>query len=326
MLMDRFFRKQGMSPSMLSPLHRLAYMGDRGMGALSYLPSEELADEGPRLDLFQLETAALDLYEGRAETVVPQLFHCAGSPGGARPKVLVGLTEENQIYCGPEPLPPGFGAWLVKFSARDDIEDAGRVEFAYAQMAQAAGIGMPRTRLIEGPDGRCYFATERFDRSGDRRVHMQSLAGILGLDYRIPNFDYCDYLKLVMMLTRDKRQTLEGFRRMLFNVFAHNCDDHTKNFAFILPEPESWRISPAYDLVYSPGIEHQMAVLGEGRQPQRSVFMKIAQALSLATTEAEAAIEQVAEAVSAWSTYARSAGVNTRQTHRIEKDLWLPRR
>ncbi len=262
LLMDRYFRRQGVDPVTLSPLDRLAYLGTRTMGALTYHPPfGEKADHDDKLiDLYNLGRNAEDVLAGDAAEVLPELMQAGGSPGGARPKVLVGIRDES-VISGEDDLPDGYDHWIVKFAAKADARYAGPVEYAFSLMARDAGIDMPPTRLFEVKQGRNmkrYFGVQRFDRLGatanNRRVHMHTFANLIHANFRIPSTDYADLFKVTQALTRNHADLLRLFRLMLFNIAAHNRDDHSKNFAFTLDDTTGeWAFAPAYDLTYSPG-------------------------------------------------------------------------
>ncbi|HEX8359752.1 MAG TPA: type II toxin-antitoxin system HipA family toxin [Longimicrobium sp.] len=321
LLMDREFRKRGLDPRALTPLDRLAYIGTRGMGALTYHPPAEGAeeDEGLGIDLDALARQAERVLEGSAEEVLPALRIAGGSPGGARPKVLVGVRDDGRIISGTSALPKGFRHFLVKFGAREDPLDIGAVEAAYARMAGAAGLDVPPTRLFETADGGRYFGAERFDREGNRRVHMHTLGGLLHASHRVPSMDYEGFIKATLLLTRDQRQADEAFRRMVFNVLAHNRDDHVKNFSYLMGRDGAWRLSPAYDLVFSegPGGEHTMAVAGEAARPTERDMLRVAEACDMDLRRAWEIVREVRNAVGEWPGLARAAGVSAETAHRI---------
>jgi serine/threonine-protein kinase HipA len=269
LLMDREFRRRGIDPATVSPLDRLAFVGDRAMGALAYRPAEEVAPDRAPLDLATLAPHVEDVLEGRAVDVLPQLLRAGGSPAGARPKILVGACGDRLI-SGATDLPPGYDPWMIKLAARSDLPDAGPIEYAYALMAGAAGIAMQEARLIEVDRSRRYFAVRRFDRlAGNARRHLHTFGHLVHANFLIPGNDYRQLLKVTLALTRNHGDLLRAFRQMVFNVACHNRDDHVKNFAFLMGPDGDWTLSPAYDLTHSagPGGEHTMTVLGEGRSP-----------------------------------------------------------
>ncbi len=327
LLMDREFSKRGLDPAGLSALDRLAYIGTRGMGALTYHPPAEPADAEPLwIDLDAAARQSERLLEGSAEDVLPALRIAGGSPGGARPKVLVGVHGDGHLMAGTSDLPEGYRHYLVKFPAKEDPADVGAVEAAYALMAREAGVHVPGSRLFETRDGGRYFGAERFDRAGNQRLHMHTLGGVLHASHRIPSLEYEGLLKATMLLTKDHRQMEEAFRRMAFNVLAHNRDDHVKNFSYLMDRSGAWRLAPAYDLVFSdgPGGQHSMAVAGEAARPTERDMLRVAERCDVDVLRAREIVQQVADAVRYWPRFARGMGVSRATARRIGKVIAGP--
>jgi serine/threonine-protein kinase HipA len=334
LLMDRHFRRQGVSPVSLSPLDRLAYLGTRKMGALTYHsqdPESDYRDER-LLDLYELGRNAEEVLAGDAVEVLPQLMRAGGSPGGARPKVLVGVRD-NVMICGENDLPAGFSPWIVKFAAKADADTAGPIEYAYSLMAAAAGIEMPETRLFEIKHGRSvrrYFAVRRFDRSSNqdaqanRRMHVHTFANLIHVNFRIPSTDYADLFRLTRVMTRNHRDVLRLFRLMVFNVVTHNRDDHAKNFAFRLDDQANqWSLAPAYDLTHNPGPghEHTTTINGQGREPMRDDCLKLAEQEGISARETVPIIDQVNAAVQKWPDLADQAHCTKKVIATISKEI-----
>ncbi len=311
LLMDRFFQQRGSALAGVSVLDRLAYLGTRTMGALTYHPPSEPGESDARiLDLHEMSRAAQRVLEGTAGEVLPQLLRAGGSPGGARPKVLVGVRGDT-ILSGEDDLPPGYTHWIVKLQARQDSPDAGPSELAYALMAKDAGLTMPPTRLFEAQRGDRFFGVERFDRKGNHRYHVHTFGNLIHSNFRIPSCDYGQLLEVTRILTKNQPDVLECYRRMVFNVLTHNRDDHVKNFAFRLTDEGTWELAPAYDLVFSPGPagEHTMTVAGEGRAPGRSHLLQLAGPAGIPSRDAESILDEVASAAARWRAHAREARV-----------------
>lgn len=324
LLMDRFLRQRGESPAAFTELDRLAWMGEHAMGALTFHPPSSRQGEGAKgFELGRLAREARAVMSGEAGVVLPELLQAGGSPGGARPKVLVGVCG-SALFTGPEPYPSGYEPWLIKFFAKSDGTDTGAVEEAYARMAQAAGIDFPEHRLFAVREGR-FFGVKRFDREGERRVHMQSLGNLIGADFRVPSLDYEEIHKVVRVLTASQVEVRKLYRLMVFNVLAHNRDDHAKNFAFLFQPETGWRLSPGFDLTFAegPGGEHTTAVCGEGRSPGTEQFRRVADGAGLGVKEAAHMVEEVREAVSRWPAFARTCGVRKSTEARIAKALML---
>lgn len=137
-------------------------------------------------------------------------------------------------------------------SGQDAIDD-GRIEFAYSNMARAAGLEMPETRLFTTSEGDAFFGVARFDRKQNRRFHVHTFGNLIHSNFRIPQCDYEQLLKTTRILTKNQTDVAAAFRLMVFNILAHNRDDHVKNFAFMLNDHNEWRLTPAYDLTFAHG-------------------------------------------------------------------------
>lgn len=265
-LLKRRADRSGVDYAKLTALDKLAIIGKRGMGAFVYEPETPEVDVDS-IDLDAIAEGALAVLAGYPSDVLPILERLGGPSGGARPKVLVGIGADGTIVAGDAPLPDGFEAWIVKFrSSRHDFEDFGPLEAAYADMARAAGLDVSPTRLISGKlAAPGYFATKRFDRfPGNARIGVASVAGLLDADWDSAGIDYDMLLRVVRAVTRDQRAVEAAFRRMVFNVVAHNRDDHMKQHSFLMDDRGRWSIAPSYDLVFSsgPNNNHYLAVKG----------------------------------------------------------------
>lgn len=276
LLVDRLMRRNGRDPAALGNLDRLALVGSSGMGALRYQPEIVMQDENKALSLDELAEECRKLLVTEYTDALDTLFGLGGSSGGARPKILTEVSGEP---------------WIIKFPSREDGPEIGREEYDYAMCAAACGIDMEEVRLF--PSQRCggYFGTRRFDRKekGSRRVHMVSAAGLLETTHRLPNLDYDLLMRLTLQLTGDMSQCEQLFRRMCFNVYAHNRDDHSKNFSYLYLEKESrWVLSPAYDLTWSSSVggEHATTVHGNGNDPGRGDILEVADAIGLSHRKA----------------------------------------
>lgn len=322
LLMDRFILQQGLSPAEFTALDRLAWLGDGAMGALSFHPPLRVTGDAVHgFDLGRMAREAQAVLEGDAADVLPELLRAGGPPGGARPKVLVGVRGKD-IRAGTFDCPEGYEAWMVKFFARRDSPDTGAVESAYALMAQAAGISFPAHRRFTVKEGR-FFGVKRFDREGRRRIHMHSLGNLIGADFRLPSCDYQDVLKVVRVLTGNQEDVRRAYRLMVFNVMAHNRDDHVKNFSFLFKPEEGWSLSPGYDLTFTdgPGGKHTTSVCGEGRAPGLSHVRRVAVAAGLQDADAIQLVNEVRDAINSWTSFARTCGVRKSTTGRIQKQL-----
>ena len=327
LLMDRTFRQRGCNLDEITPLHRLALAGSRAMGALSYEPDTEGAGSPAAglLDLPAIGIEATRQYQGDAAEVLDEFVRHAAPSGGARPKIMIGVEDGGKsIIAGAENLPDGYSHWLAKFPTGDapNARSSGAIEFLYARMARDAGIRMAETRLVPGREGHAYFLTRRFDRlSGNRRRHVHSVAGLVHADFRMPDFDYLQLLKLSDLLTRSHAEKTELFRRMAFNVVSGNRDDHTKNFAFLMRPDGEWTATPAYDLSYNRGVRghHSMAIQGKGKGVTRNDLLKLAHKTSIPSTAALRVIEQACDAMSLWGSEAEHYDIPREQAAEIQR-------
>lgn len=312
LLFDRFARSHGILPSDITPLDRLAHVGVHGMGALIYEPDHSVQENSDSISLDRLAEQVQEVLNGTSEEVLQELLALNGSSAGARPKALIGLDNNHQrIIHGVHDLPDGYEPWIVKFSNSQDGEDAGAIEYVYALMAKGAGVVMPDIHLFPAQKGAGYFAVKRFDRHGRMRFHMHTACGLLHSDFRTPSLDYEDLLALTGALTRDAREIEKLYQLTVFNVLAHNRDDHAKNFSFLMDAEGQWKVSPAYDLTFSSGPrgEQSTMVMGEGRNPGIDHLVKLGSEAKLSKTRIHEIIDQTQAALAKWKTLAKEHGV-----------------
>jgi serine/threonine-protein kinase HipA len=325
LLADRRAAKAGFSPKALGPLDRLAVVGRRAVGALVYEPEVELTTPSA-VSLLKIAADMEAVLQNAGAPDLDRLIALGGSPQGARPKAFVQVADADGGVYGDPLSRAGCTAYLVKFPAPSDSLHAGTLEYVYMKMAAAAGIEVPPSTLL----GRTskhpgYFAVQRFDRQGVRRLHTHTLAGLLHAPHLYPSTTYRDLLLVTRRLTRDESAVTEQFRRACFNVFAHNRDDHTRNFAFIMDERGQWRVSPAYDLTFSagPGGEHSLLVGREGADPTQKDLKELAHSADL--KDPDVIIEEVRQAIEDFNQHAENAGLNSRLKKQIVKVLGVRR-
>ncbi len=192
-----------------------------------------------------------------------------------------------------------------------DGYDAGAIEYVYALMAKEAGVLMPEVHLFPSQKGAGYFAVKRFDRDGDKRIHMHTASGLLHSDFRIPTLDYEDLINLTAALTKDVREIEKMYRLAIFNVLSHNRDDHAKNFSFLMNEKGEWKLAPAYDLTYSsgPNGEQSTMVMGEGNKPSVHHLVKLGLEANLSKKIIEEIIDQTKNALDKWKILSKNYNV-----------------
>ena len=268
LLLDRLLRAHKQNPDELTVLDRLAIVGTSGMGALTYHPEKNFPEEQSSADLDKLAEECQKILNTEYSDKLDELYLLGGTSGGARPKIMTTIDNEE---------------WIIKFPAHVDGKDAGKMEYDYSCCAKACGIMMSETRLFPSEKCKGYFGTKRFDRrnclKGKKKVHMLTTAAILELDFEQPSLDYHGLMKLTKIMTRNSDEDVENmFRRMCFNVFAHNRDDHSKNFTYLYEADEDkWHLSPAYDLTYSNTYygEHTTTIDGNGRNPGKEELIRV---------------------------------------------------
>jgi serine/threonine-protein kinase HipA len=280
------------------------------------------------LEMASLVESARRALRGDTGAVTQQIIDVGSSAGGARAKAVVGWhPTSNVVVSGQFELPEGFEHWILKFDVGADrrlghTAGFGRIEYAHARMAAAAGITMSACRLLE-ENGRAHFMTRRFDRDGNARIHMQSLCGLAHLDFNLPFVhSYEQYLRTILQLNLGAEALAQAWRRMVFNVAAVNCDDHTKNLAFLLDRAGRWTLAPAFDMCFAhnPGIDrwtrqHQMLVRGKAWDITGGDLLAIAADFDI--SQPQAAMARIVDAVRRWPEFAAEAGVPRDSIERI---------
>jgi serine/threonine-protein kinase HipA len=313
LLLRRRLQKLGHRFEELNAVDRLALVGRRGRGALVFQPETLDDSDTASIDLDQLAEESRHVILGEEGELDELLARLGGGSGGARPKVHVAFTADGGLYAGDDGAGQGAEQWIVKFPALTDPSDIGPIEEAYARMARAAGIVMAETRLIPASGGGGHFATRRFDRPAPgKRLHMVSLGGAMEASPHMPSLDYNGFLGATLSITRDMRDVEQAFRRMVFNVLAHNRDDHVRQHAYLMDEKGEWHLAPAFDLTFAhgPGGEHYMAVMGEGREITRGAVEALGVRHGIAAKRIVAIVEDVRDAVAVWPKVAEESGVS----------------
>jgi len=344
-LIDAWMAKQGIARDEITPLDRLAYMGKRGMGALEFRPEHGSHRESSApLEMQSLVEEARKLIEGNlnvdreAQAALANILRVGTSAGGARAKAVIAWNPQtNVLRSGQFDAAPGFEHWILKFDGvGQDAElgtgaDYGRIEYAYYLMARQAGIEMSPCRLLE-ENGRAHFMTRRYDRDviNGRTIkhHVQTLCAIDHLDFRQRGTHA--YAQLFLVITRLKLgddALAQAFRRMCFNVMARNCDDHTKNFGFLLKQGEPWQLSPAYDVTHAHNpkgewtYQHLMSVNGKFNDITREDLLE--EGDQFLVRRPKDLLNEVRAAIENWSAHAREAALREATTERVAADFRL---
>lgn len=339
LLMDRVFRQQDIQPQQLTAMDRLAYIGDSSIGALSYRPTIDWRQkENAWIDLAELGKQATNLFDGDAEIVLMALANAGGS-GGARPKALIYIDPQETRKVSTL-AKQGLEPWLIKFTSQNLLlgHDEGLCEAAYLTMAKQVGIDVPEWQIFtpqftppqpttpqNNNNARAWLAMKRFDcNNTGGRYHTQSLCGLLDADFREPSLDYEDCIKASQLLCNSPAVGQQQFTRAMFNLFADNQDDHTKNWSFLMDDNGQWKPAPFYDVTFSPNPHHQhmMAYAGYGTQPTLKAIQKLAtQANFSSWKKAQEEINKVLEALAHWENIANELDIKPSVIKMISKKL-----
>lgn len=352
-LIDAWLVRNGRSVDDFTPVERLCYVGHRGMGALEFVPAIDTGpSENSPLEIAQLVSLAQRAISPKATLAVKtgaggdlpdaedltEIIRVGTSAGGARAKAVIAWNEDTgEIRSGQLDQPDGFTHWLLKFDGVEGNRDKeladplgyGRIEHAYALMANETGISVPRTRLLE-EQGRAHFMTERFDRVEGRRLHLQTLTALAHYDFNMAGaHSYEQALHVMRRLGLSNADLVEQFRRAVFNVVARNQEDHTKNISFLMNRRGEWSLSPAYDITYAynPRGEwtssHQMTLNGKRDGFTRDDIATLATATDLSEREGLRILDETCEVVGLWPSFASRAGVDENTVDAISKTLRL---
>lgn len=342
-LINLWLAQQGRPQDSMNPVEMLCFMGTRGMGALEFEPS--VMKEGKRtfsVEIDGLVATAQKMLQQRGsfstnlhkdeEQAVLEILKIGTSAGGARPKALIAWNEKTgEVKSGQTKAPKGFEHWLIKLDGVSDVQlgssqGYGRVEMAYYYMAKACGIEMMPSRLLE-ENGRAHFMTKRFDRKGGEvKHHVQTFCALKHFDYNLMNsFSYEQLFQCMRELKLSYADAEQMFRRMVFNVIARNCDDHTKNFSFLYKQGGRWELAPAYDVchAYRPGSEwvsqHALSINGKRKGISKADLLVIG--ASIRCKKASEIVEEINDTVRQWKRFADEVNVEPSLRDAIAKTL-----
>lgn len=342
-LINVWLAQQGRSSDSMNPVEMLCFIGTRGMGALEFEPA--VLKDGPKTFSVEIESLvemAQKILSSKKEfktnlkseeaKALMDLLRIGTSAGGARPKAVIAYNEKTgEVKSGQTQAPKGFDHWLLKLDGVSDVQlgaskGYGRVEMAYYNMAQACGIEMMPSRLLE-ENGRAHFMTKRFDReNGTVKHHIQTFCAMKHFDFNaITSFSYEQLFQTMRELKLPYPEAEQMFRRMVFNVLARNCDDHTKNFSFRLKKGQTWELSPAYDVCHAYQPKHQWvsqhALSINGRRTNITKDDLLVIGKSIRCKNAEDIIFDISKIVSRWKNYADEVKVSPKLRDEIGKTL-----
>lgn len=342
-LIDTWLARNGRPPNSMNPVEKLCFIGSRGMGALEFEPAGLRAGKNTfAVEVSSLVEVAKKILSKREsfeinvsaddERAMKELLKIGTSAGGARPKAVIAYNKKTkEVRSGQTRTPKGFEHWLIKLDGVSGAQFGeslgwGRVEYAYYLMAKECGIEMMECSLLE-EYGRAHFMTKRFDRDGnDIRHHIQTLCAIRHFDYNnIYGYSYEQVFQTMRLLRLKYPEAEQMFRRMVFNVLATNCDDHTKNFSFRLKKGGEWRLAPAYDVCYSYDPKNvwvnqqTLSINGKNRDINKDDLMTIAKANNI--KKGDNIIRQINTVVKNWREFANLAKVKKELRQTIQDNL-----
>jgi serine/threonine-protein kinase HipA len=342
-LINTWLIKQGRPSDSLNPVEILCFIGSRGMGALEFQPAEHKENNNTsKIELESLINIASEIISGRKdfsanlskdeEKALSDILKIGTSAGGARAKAVIAYnTKTKEVRSGQTDVPKGFEHWLIKFDGVMDKQFGassgyGRVEMAYYLMAKDAGIEMMECQLLE-ENGRAHFMTKRFDRDIEAgKLHFQSFCAMQHYDFNDVNlYSYEQLFETMRMLRLPYPEAEQMYRRMVFNVMARNCDDHTKNFAFTMNKKGIWKLSPAFDIchAYRPGSEwvsqHALSVNGKRKDISRQDLLAVAHQMNI--KRAATIIHQISDIINNWDAYASEVKVHAKLKAAIASTL-----
>ena len=342
-LINIWLAKQGRPQNSMNPVEMLCFIGTRGMGALEFEPStlkeskntfsveiDDLVDIAKKM-LSKKEVFATNIKD-EDKKAISEILRIGTSAGGARPKAVIAYNPKSgEVKSGQTNAPKGFEHWLIKLDGVSDVQlgksqGYGRVEMAYYKMATDCGIEIMPSKLLE-ENGRAHFMTKRFDRDdGSIKHHIQSFCAMKHFDYNaVTSFSYEQLFQTMRELKLPYSAAEQMFKRMVFNVLARNCDDHTKNFSFRLKKDKEWELAPAYDVchAYQPGnkwvSQHALSINGKRKNITREDLLVIGK--SIRSKNAEFLVDEINKTVANWKKYADSAKVSPKLRDEIEKSL-----
>lgn len=342
-LIDVWLARQGRDPKSFNPIERLCYTGKRGMGALEYEPVlspfkdvSELIEVGELVKLArevlqEKKNLKVNIHDEDVDKGLLEIIRVGTSAGGARAKAVIAYNvKTGDVRSGQISGLADYEYWIIKFDGvtnkkLGDPSGYGKIEYAYYQMALECGIKMTTSRLLMEKD-RAHFMTKRFDREGEKKIHMQTLCALAHYDFNDSmSFSYEQAFQTMRLLKLPYTDMEELYKRMVFNVIARNHDDHTKNISFLMDEKGKWRLSPAYDITYAFDPKnkwmkaHQLSINGKRDEIIRSDLIDVAKRMGI--KKPSLIIERIKDAVSKWPAFAKNSGVSSDQIKGIAKLL-----
>ena len=329
---DRYFERKGLKTYEISLLHKLAFIGDRGMGAIEYLPKEHeeavlKADVINAKDAYEKMKKNIDDKDSSIEDLM-NILDSVSPVGGGRPKMLVQYdTSTKMIKLNTKELEKGCKRAIIKFDeVYEGVGSIGltKLEFIMMSMAKEVGIKTAKFELIE-ENGSHHLLVERFDRTeDDEKIHMCTASGLMHIDISISQVTtYEHLLMLTKRVCKSQEDIEELFKRMVLNVLVFNFDDHAKNFAFLMDKSGKWTLSPAYDITYSKGLasQHLTTIGGKALEITRDDILKIATSYSIKPAVANKIINKCIKVAATFEERAEALGLEDDDIQEYKSDI-----
>jgi len=342
-LINMWLARKGRGIDNLNPIERLCFIGKRGMGALEFEPSLSKTDgDVSKIEIDGLVEITHDILQNKEslntnlsrdkQKALMEIIKIGTSAGGARSKAIIAYNSTTgEVRSGQTNTPDGFEHWLIKLDSTDDLQLGnsagwGRIEMAYYHMAKDCGINMMESQLLEEND-RAHFMTKRFDREkNNQKHHIQTFCAMQHYDFNeVNSYSYEQLFQTMRELHLPSSDAEQMFRRMVFNVMAKNCDDHTKNFAFRLKEGQDWELAPAYDICYAYNNrnkwinQHALSINGKRKNINKNDFLNFASSMNI--KKPKQIITDISDIVSSWKNYADTVGVIPAKRDAINEEL-----
>ncbi len=342
-LINSWLAQNGRAENSMNPVEQLCFIGTRGMGALEFEPTQikpskrtfevklnSLVEIAHKM-LNQREQFETNIVENEKQAIM-DILKIGTSAGGARPKAIIAYNKKTgEVRSGQTNVPKGFEHWLIKLDGVSDVQFGeskgyGRIEMAYYNMATDCGIDMMESILLE-EHGRAHFMTKRYDREeNNTKHHVQTFCAMQHYDFNdMASYSYEQLFQTMRMLRLPYPQAEQMYRRMVFNILAKNCDDHTKNFSFLLKQGQEWQLAPAYDVCYAyrPGSlwvnQHALSVNGKRDHFTIDDLLTFAKAMNI--KKANHIISEIQTVVNHWETYANAVSVKPQLIDTIKNNL-----
>jgi serine/threonine-protein kinase HipA len=321
--------------SNLNPVERLLYVGNRGVGALEYQKGYDIPNIIHSIDLNELAGISDDIIKRKYNQkdylhnpeALKNILVIGSSFGGAQAKILVAINDKNELLAGDIIHKNEVEYFIIKLEHdQSNIwhKEKNFVEFEFNQIARESGLIVADSKLIS-IDQSTHFASKRFDRLKNEKVHTQTVNALTGFYGRNTEFSYEEIFRIIAYLDLPYVNFEQLFTQMVFNVAVSNRDDHTKNFSFMMNKSGQWSLTPAYDLTYpfdpyqNFNTPHQISINGKNLGIDRKDLESVAKRVGIRNYNQ--IINRVIDSVATFGNKIQQYGLNKNTTQLIVNDL-----